>query len=84
MQESYADNAVFNDEVFTNLTATEVRAMWEMFCINGKDLQIEFSNISAYTNTGRAEWIASYTFPTTGKKVVNHIVSNLLLKTEKL
>ncbi len=76
MQNCYADAAVFNDEVFVNLNADEVKAMWEMFCIKGKDLQIDFSNIEAGVKKGSAEWIATYTFSTTGRKVVNRIKAN--------
>ncbi len=49
MQNCYAEEAIFNDEVFQNLNAAEVKAMWEMFCIKGKDLQIEFSNVKVDT-----------------------------------
>ncbi len=48
MQMCYDAEAIFNDPVFTNLNATEAGAMWEMFCVNGKDLQIDYSNIKAY------------------------------------
>ncbi len=42
MQDCYAEDATFNDEVFLNLTADEVRAMWEMLIKKGKDLQLVF------------------------------------------
>src|SRR4051812_8245778 len=73
MQECYADKAVFNDAVFRNLDAGQVKAMWEMLCKNGKDLQLEFSNVKADDNRGSADWVATYTFSATGKKVVNRI-----------
>ncbi len=76
MQICYADDAVFNDEVFVNLNADEVRAMWEMFCIKGKDLQIDFSNVHADEKTGIAEWVATYTFSKTNRKIVNSIKAN--------
>ncbi|RZJ77675.1 MAG: nuclear transport factor 2 family protein [Flavobacterium sp.] len=73
MQSFYADNAVFNDAVFKNLNASQVKAMWEMLITKGKDMQLEFSNVSANEKTGTAHWDASYTFSSTGNKVVNRI-----------
>ena len=75
MQQCYADNAVFSDEVFVNLNASEVKAMWEMLCIRGKDLQLEFKNIKANEEKGSAEWVAVYSFSKTNRKVINRIKS---------
>ncbi len=80
MQVCYADKAIFNDPVFRNLNAAQVRSMWEMFCVKGKDLIIEFSNVSASESSGQAEWTAYYTFSATGRNVVNHIKSHFLLE----
>ncbi len=84
MQECYADNAVFNDEIFTNLGSKEVRAMWEMLCINGNDLKLEFRNILAGEKTATAEWTACYTFPATGRKVVNHVKADFFIEQGKI
>lgn len=84
MQNCYADNAMFSDEVFVNLNASEVRAMWEMLCKNGKDLQLEFSNIQASEKSGSAEWIATYTFSKTGRKVVNRIKAEFVFADGKI
>ena len=84
MQNCYADTAVFNDEVFVNLNADEVRGMWEMFCIKGKDLEIDFSNVWADEKTGTAEWTASYIFSKTNRKVVNHIRASFLFADGKI
>ncbi|MEO8569940.1 MAG: nuclear transport factor 2 family protein [Ginsengibacter sp.] len=84
MQHCYADDAVFNDEVFSNLNANEVRAMWEMFCVKGKDLKIEFSGVNADETSGSAEWIASYTFSKTNRKVLNHIKANFTFRNGKI
>ncbi len=84
MQNYFADEAVFNDEVFINLNAMEVKAMWEMLCKRGKDLQIEFSHIQANEKTGSAEWKASYTFSKTNKKVVNHIIAKFSFSNGKI
>ncbi len=73
MQSCYANNAIFNDAVFRNLNAEQVNAMWEMLCKKGKDLKLEFSNVKANENKGSVDWVASYTFSSTGKKVINRI-----------
>ncbi len=80
MQGCYADTATFSDAVFTNLNASEVKAMWEMLCLNGKDLEIEFTGVTANDKTGKATWVARYTFSKTGKKVVNRIQANFEFK----
>jgi limonene-1,2-epoxide hydrolase len=73
MQNCYADTAVFNDEVFINLNASEVKAMWEMLCKKGKDLELIFSNVRSTENTGSAVWTATYSFSKTNRKVINRI-----------
>lgn len=73
MKNCYHPRASFSDEVFQNLNATEVGMMWEMLIKSGKDLKIEFGNIQADDQKGRANWQASYTFSRTQKKVLNKI-----------
>ncbi|MFN2438753.1 MAG: nuclear transport factor 2 family protein [Chitinophagaceae bacterium] len=84
MQDCYADTAHFSDPVFINLSADQVKAMWEMFCVKGKNLNVDFKNISADENTANAEWRAVYTFSATGKKVVNHIKANFIIEQGKI
>jgi ketosteroid isomerase-like protein len=73
MQTCYADTAVFNDEVFINLNSAEVRAMWEMLCKKGKDLELVFSNVQTTEKAGSADWTATYSFSKTNRKVINRI-----------
>lgn len=84
MQECYADNATFNDSVFKNLNAREVRGMWAMLISGSKDIRIEFSHINAGENTGTAEWVAYYTFSATGNKVINRINASFVFKDGKI
>ncbi|MBA3707027.1 MAG: nuclear transport factor 2 family protein [Bacteroidetes bacterium] len=84
MQSCYSDNAIFNDPVFVNLNAKQVRAMWEMFCVNGKEMEIEFSSIKADEAGGSANWKATYIFSTTGKKVINEIKANFVFENGKI
>jgi ketosteroid isomerase-like protein len=84
MQDCYADNAVFNDAVFKNLNADQVKAMWEMLIVKGKDLRIEYSLVSSSENLVSAHWDAFYTFSATGKKVINRIDANFEIANGKI
>ena len=79
MQECYAGDAVFNDEVFKNLNSEEVKAMWEMLCKSGKDLSLTFGNITENNREVTAEWTASYLFSKTGKHVVNNVHAKFVI-----
>jgi ketosteroid isomerase-like protein len=69
----YAPDATFSDPVFQALDAAGVAAMWQMLCARGKDLQVVASDIEADAETGRAHWVATYTFSATGRRVENRI-----------
>ncbi|MGF1923141.1 MAG: nuclear transport factor 2 family protein [Bacteroidia bacterium] len=84
MQDCYSENAVFNDAVFKNLNAKQVRAMWEMLIVKGKDLRLEFKDISAADNRANAHWDAFYTFSSTGRKVVNRIDASFEIRDGKI
>lgn len=73
MGECYHDDATFSDPAFSLKSGLEVRKMWEMLCTTGKDLVVEFRDISAHGNSGAAHWEAYYTFSKTGNKVHNII-----------
>lgn len=84
MQASYADNAVFNDAVFKNLSAREVRGMWAMLVGGSKDMQLTFSNVKGTEQGGSADWVATYTFSKTGKKVINRIHAEFVIEDGKI
>ena len=69
----YAPDVRFSDPVFTDLDAAGAAAMWRMLCSRGKDLAVVASGISADATTGRAHWVATYTYSATGNPVVNRI-----------
>lgn len=73
MTACYAENIEFEDPAFGKLKGNEAIAMWTMLLSRSKDLHVTFSDISAEAGTGRARWIATYTFTKTGRKVVNKI-----------
>lgn len=78
MNSCYSDDIVFFDPVFGLLNGDEAKKMWEMLCKRATDLQISFGNIihldDAYST---CDWVATYTFAQTGKKVVNRIRANM-------
>lgn len=81
MAACYAPDARFSDPIFPDLDAREVGAMWRMFCARpGSDLSVEFRDVRADEQAGSAHWDASYTFPATGRKVVNHIEARFQLR----
>lgn len=84
MQACYADNATFSDAVFKNLNSAQVRAMWQMLILKGKDMRIEFDQITADEKTGKAHWEAYYTFSATGKKVINKIDASFEFENGKI
>ena len=84
MQACYADNAIFNDSVFVNLNAAKVKAMWQMLILTARDLDIEFSNITADGRFVHAHWDAYYTFSKTGKKVINSIDATFEIENGKI
>lgn len=84
MQACYASNATFSDEVFVDLNATQVKAMWEMLITKGKDLVIEFGNVYADEKTGRANWKATYSFSKNNRKVVNQIRAEFTFENGKI
>lgn len=73
MKAWYHPDAVFSDPVFGRLEGEQVGAMWAMLCGRAADLQIEFSQVSADDERGRAHWDARYTFSQTGRPVLNRI-----------
>ena len=84
MQNCYADNAIFNDTVFRDLHAQQVRLMWAMLIGTAKDLYIEFSEVKTGKGTGSAQWVATYTFSATGRKVVNPIKASFQFENGKI
>jgi len=77
MQDCYADKVIFFDMVFEDLVDEEVKFMWEMLCKRATDLSIEFSNVQADEEYGTCNWVASYTFTKTKRKVVNRIKAHM-------
>ncbi len=72
MTACYAVGAHFRDPAFGDLEGEDVGAMWRMLTGRATDLTIDLREHDADDETGRAHWIARYTF-STGRQVVNDI-----------
>lgn len=84
MSACYHPDVHFSDPVFKDLKGKRASAMWEMLCEGGKDLQVEFSDVSADADAGRAHWDARYTFSPTGRSVHNPIDATFELQDGKI
>lgn len=73
MNACYAKDIEFHDPVFQRLRGDDARRMWRMLCARAKDLSVAADAIDADEHTGRAHWVASYTFGATGRRVENRI-----------
>jgi ketosteroid isomerase-like protein len=84
MAACYHDEATFSDPVFVDLDADGVGEMWRMLTTRGADLRVEFSDVEADDESGRAHWEAWYTFSTTGKQVHNIIEASFKFRDGKI
>lgn len=80
----YHDDIEFTDPAFGTLKGEHAKNMWRMLLENSKDLSLEFSQVSADGNTGKAHWEAHYTFSQTGRKVLNKIDADFTFKEGKI
>ncbi|MDR6844394.1 nuclear transport factor 2 family protein [Flavobacterium granuli] len=81
MCESYHPNIQFQDPAFGILKGNDVCQMWKMLIEKSKgNIKIEFSDIKADDFSGTANWIATYNFSKTNRKVVNVIHAKFQFK----
>ena len=72
MAAAYTPAARFSDPAFGELRGEEIGSMWKMLTGRASDLSVELRSHDADETTGRANWVATYTF-STGRQVVNDI-----------
>lgn len=85
MNSCYSDDIVFNDPAFGLLRGEEAKSMWEMLCKNARDFSLTFSNIQLLDDEyATCNWVATYTFSKTGRRVVNNIKAFMRLKDGKI
>jgi len=80
MAACYHPTVRFSDPAFPDLRGPQASAMWAMLLARGKDLIVQFGDISADGREGRAHWDATYTFSKTGRKVLNRIDAHFLFQ----
>ena len=87
MCKCYHPDIKFRDPVFGLLKGKEVCQMWEMLIKRSKDnINIVFSEVEASDYLGSAQWIATYNFSKTNRKVVTiiqakfHLQNGLIIK----
>jgi ketosteroid isomerase-like protein len=73
MAACYHPNVSFSDPVFQDLHGKQPGAMWHMLAAGSTDLALTYSGIAADDERGQADWVATYTFSQTGRKVRNVI-----------
>ena len=85
MNSCYSDDIIFFDPVFTLLEGDQVKAMWEMLCKNAKNFSLEFSDIKTLDESYYScNWVATYTFSKTGRRVVNRIKAYMKIADGKI
>jgi ketosteroid isomerase-like protein len=85
MEACYHPDIHFSDPVFPDLRGPRAGGMWRMLTSNkASDATIEFRDIDANDTTGKAHWDARYTWPQTGRKVLNVIDATFEFKDGKI
>ena len=78
MIKCYSDEIVFFDPVFELLKGEQANYMWEMLCKNARDFSLTYGNIVELDEEYcTCDWVATYTFSGTGRRVVNKIRANM-------
>ncbi len=73
MAACYAPQATFHDPAFGELRGREVGDMWRLLTSRARDFRLDYANVRADENEGRAQWVAHYLFTQTGRRVENRI-----------
>lgn len=80
MVSCYHDTVVFEDPAFGELQADDAKAMWQMLCSSDTDLRVRHTVLDVGASTASVNWIADYTFTTTGRAVTNDVTATLQFK----
>jgi archaellin len=81
MCECYHSKIVFRDPIFGLLKDNNVCQMWKMLVKKSKgNIKIELSNVKVDEHIGSAQWVATYNFSKTNRKVVNVISAQFHFK----
>jgi ketosteroid isomerase-like protein len=84
MASCYTEDVRFSDPVFNDLRGADAGDMWRMLCTKAQGFSLNFEGVAADDHSGRARWIATYTFSQTGNTVVNHIDASFHFRDGKI
>lgn len=84
MAACYAPDVVFSDPAFPELHGQEAGDMWRMLCKKAKDFSLVCDGVEADDKSGKAHWVATYTFSASGRKVVNDIHASFTIRDGKI
>jgi len=77
MAQSYRPDSVFEDPAFGVLSGADAGDMWRMLCSSDTDLKVTHNILSSTESTVVTNWIAEYTFTSTGRAVRNDITATM-------
>ena len=80
MAACYHDEAVFEDPAFGELGVEDARDMWRMLCASHSDLRLDHTILATTADTAKVNWVARYTFTSTGRAVVNDVTATMKLR----
>ncbi|CAN5816435.1 nuclear transport factor 2 family protein [soil metagenome] len=84
MAACYHENIVFEDPAFGVLTGKDAGDMWRMLCATDTDLTVTHTVLEATPTTATTNWIATYTFTTTGRPVRNDVTARMTILDDKI
>jgi ketosteroid isomerase-like protein len=84
MAACYAPDVQFSDPVFRSLQGAEAADMWRMLTNRAQNFSLTFDGIEADDKSGRAHWVATYTFSQTGRTIVNDIHASFVFRDGKI
>jgi ketosteroid isomerase-like protein len=84
MAACYTPDVRFSDPVFPALQGAEAADMWRMLATRAQNFSLTFDGITADEHSGRAHWIATYTFSQTGRTIVNDIHASFEFRDGKI
>jgi hypothetical protein len=77
MNVCYHDQITFYDPVFGSLEGERVKDMWRFLCSSGtKNFKLEFSEVDADNNKGKAHWEAHYPSRVKRDRIIHNIVNS--------
>ncbi len=84
MVSCYHDRVVFEDPAFGELQSKDACAMWRMLCSSDTDLRVRHTILDSSNSAATVNWIADYTFTSTGRSVTNDVTASLRFEDGKI